>query len=79
LLLYGERDNIIPKEAIYVFLQQLLASAAKGKTVGFYPDGYHMLLRDLQAYKLWQDITAWIFSRGSGKLPSGGDDRAKSN
>lgn len=77
LLLYGEKDNIIPKEAIYVFLQRLFAGGSQGKTVGFYPEGYHMLLRDLNAPILWEDIKAWINARGSGKLLSGADDRAK--
>jgi alpha-beta hydrolase superfamily lysophospholipase len=77
LLLYGDRDDIIPKEAIYAFLQRFFASGTDGKTVGFYPQGYHLLLRDLQAATLWQDITAWITARGSVKLPSGADDRAK--
>jgi acylglycerol lipase len=77
LLLYGEKDNIIPKEAIYVFLQRLFEGGTQGKTVGFYPDGYHMLLRDLQANIVWEDIIAWIDSQGSGKLPSGADGRAR--
>jgi acylglycerol lipase len=77
LLLYGDRDDIIPKEAIYAFLQRFFASGTEGKTVGFYPQGYHLLLRDLQAPTLWQDITAWIAAHGFGKLPSGADDRAK--
>ncbi len=77
LLLYGEKDNIMPKEAIYLFLQRLFSDDTKGKTVGFYPDGYHMLLRDLQAPLLWRDITVWINTHGSGKLPSGADERAK--
>jgi acylglycerol lipase len=77
LLLYGEKDNIIPKEAIYTFLKRLFESGTKGKTIGFYPEGYHMLLRDLNANLVWQDITAWIDAKGSGKLPSGADERAK--
>ncbi|MEQ1485016.1 lysophospholipase [Methyloglobulus sp.] len=77
LLLYGDRDDIIPKEAIYAFLKRLYSSGTKGKTVGFYPQGYHLLLRDQQAHLLWRDIVAWIASYGSGKLPSGADDVAK--
>jgi acylglycerol lipase len=77
LLLYGEKDDIIPKEAIGVFLQRFFEGGAQGKTVGFYPESYHMLLRDLKARILWQDITAWINSQGTGKLPSGADERAK--
>ena len=77
LLLYGENDNIIPKEAIFRFMKQLFENGEKGKTVGFYPNGYHMLLRDLNANVLWKDIVAWILSRGSGRLPSGADERAR--
>lgn len=77
LLLYGEKDNIVPKEAIYVFLKRFFEGGTQGKTVGFYPNGYHMLLRDLNAHILWQDIFAWIDHDGSGKLPSGADRRAK--
>ncbi|WP_394754065.1 alpha/beta hydrolase [Crenothrix sp.] len=77
LLLYGDRDDIIPKVAIYAFLQRFFASGTDEKTVGFYPEGYHLLLRDLHAYTLWQDIAAWISANGTGKLPSGADDKAK--
>jgi alpha-beta hydrolase superfamily lysophospholipase len=76
LMLYGEKDDIIPKEPTYAFLKQFLAAGVEDKTVAFYPQGYHMLLRDLQAPKLWQDIAAWIGARAP-KLPSGADDRAK--
>lgn len=76
LMLYGEKDDIIPKEPTYAFLQQFLTKDTAVKTVAFYPQGYHMLLRDLQAPKLWRDIIAWIGARSS-KLPSGADERAR--
>ncbi|MBK8816180.1 MAG: alpha/beta hydrolase [Methylococcaceae bacterium] len=76
LLLYGEKDNIIPKDAIYLFLNRLFEGGAKGKSVGFYQSGYHMLLRDLNAEIVWKDISAWIFTKGAGGLPSGADTRA---
>jgi len=76
LLLYGEKDEIIPKKPIVQFLRQLLASDAADKTVAIYPQGYHMLLRDLQAHIAWKDIAAWI-NGNPGRLPSGADDRAK--
>jgi acylglycerol lipase len=77
LLLYGEKDNIIPKEAIHVFLQRFFEGGVQGKTVGFYPQGYHLLLRDQQAHIVWQDITAWITAHEPRKLPSGADERAR--
>lgn len=76
LMLYGEKDEIIPKEPTYAFLQQFLQADAAKKTVAIYPHGYHMLLRDLQAPTAWKDIAAWI-NAGSDKLPSGADNRAR--
>jgi alpha-beta hydrolase superfamily lysophospholipase len=76
LMLYGEKDEIIPKQPTYSFLQQLSATASINKTVAFYPQGYHMLLRDLQAKTVWQDIKVWIDSRQC-HLPSNAELRAQ--
>lgn len=76
LMLYGEKDEIIPKPPTYAFLQKFLATEAAEKTVAFYSQGYHMLLRDLQAPTAWKDIAAWINNRPE-KLPSGADNRAR--
>lgn len=76
LMMYGEKDEIIPKEPTFAFLRQFLQTESAKKTVAIYPHGYHMLLRDLQAPTTWKDIVAWIHSRIE-KLPSGADSRAK--
>ena len=76
LMLYGEKDEIIPKEPVYWCMQQLLATDPNQKTVAVYPEGYHMLLRDLHAATAWNDIASWINARQE-KLPSGADDRAR--
>ena len=76
LMLYGEKDEIIPKKPTYAFLQKFLATDATEKTVAFYQKGYHMLLRDLQAPTAWKDIAAWINDKPE-KLPSGADNRAQ--
>jgi alpha-beta hydrolase superfamily lysophospholipase len=76
LILYGEKDEIIPKEPTYAFLQQVLEHDSANKTIAIYSQGYHMLLRDLQAVTAWEDIAAWILS-GADRLPSGADIRAK--
>ncbi|MSP26963.1 MAG: alpha/beta hydrolase [Methylococcales bacterium] len=76
LILYGEKDEIIPKEPTYTFLNTLLASDSTHKTIAIYPHGYHLLLRDLQAPTAWQDIATWIH-HSTDKLPSGADDHAK--
>lgn len=71
LLLYGEKDEIIPKKPTSHFIRQLLTDNGAGKTVAIYPDGYHMLLRDLQAEIVWKDIAAWV--TGGKSLPSHAD------
>ncbi len=76
LILYGEKDDIIPKEPTYTFLTTLLAADSANKTVAIYPHGYHLLLRDLEAPTTWKDIAAWIH-HSTDKLPSGADERAK--
>ena len=48
-----------------------LAARLRAPTrVAFYPDGYHMLLRDLAAERVWRDVAAWMTDR-DGALPSG--------
>jgi acylglycerol lipase len=76
LLLYGEKDEIIPKKPTYKFLQKFLTANKADKTVAFYQEGYHMLLRDLQAPTAWRDIVAWLEGENE-TLPSGADQRAQ--
>lgn len=76
LLLYGEKDEIIPKEPTYQFLQKLKTNRKIPHTIAFYKNGYHMLLRDLQASIIWDDVIFWINSHHK-PLPSGADKRAE--
>ena len=76
LLLYGEKDEVIPKQPTYKFLQDFMQTRSHDKTVAFYQNGYHMLLRDYQAAVVWDDITAWMENTHS-PLPSGADIRAQ--
>jgi acylglycerol lipase len=76
LILYGENDEIIPKKPTYDFLQRFLSNDGERKTVAFYRQGYHMLLRDLHASIPWEDILAWI-NLNANQLPSGADYRAR--
>lgn len=69
LILYGDKEEVIPREPIDAMLRRL---PANGPVVAFYPKGYHMLLRDLQGEVVLGDITAWIFNP-SAPLPSGAD------
>lgn len=76
LLLYGEKDEIIPREPTFQFLHDLIENRVEYPVIAFYKNGYHMLLRDLQAPIVWKDIDVWMHSLAN-SLPSGADIRAK--
>ncbi len=73
LVLYGEHDQVVPREPVELMLAEMHAPQTR---VAFYANGYHMLLRDLQAEKPWRDIAAWIESHNA-PLPSGADRRVE--
>ena len=58
LLLYGGKDQIIPKAPT----EAVIAALGKRARVIRYEGGYHMLLRDLAAKKVWTDALDWIAS-----------------
>jgi len=68
LILYGEHDDLVPPHATEAMLERL---AGEYRYV-HYPDGWHMLLRDLQGETVWRDVAAWIRDH-SAKLPSGAE------
>ncbi len=70
LLLYGARDEIIPVKPV----RQISEDIADVR-VAVYGNGYHMLLRDLQAEVVWQDILDWVKDPRS-PLSSGADTSA---
>ena len=74
LILYGERDEVIPKLPTAIMLDKLEHSS-KNQKVAVYEQGYHMLLRDLQASVPREDILAWI-KNPEQALPSGADQRS---
>jgi hypothetical protein len=53
-------------------LRRLPADAAGRPRIALYPNGYHMLLRDLDAATVRGDVVAWIADPAA-PLPSGGD------
>ncbi len=57
LILMGERDEVIPPEAILGFAERV--DPAVCHFIAF-PEGWHLLLRDLEAERVWRDILAWI-------------------
>lgn len=76
LILYGEKDEIVPRQPTYEFLQTFTRTEQQHKKTAIYPQGYHMLLRDLQAEIVWNDILIWMQSTNAA-LPSGADQRAQ--
>ncbi|MBL8660647.1 MAG: lysophospholipase [Rhodospirillales bacterium] len=77
LILYGERDELIPPAAVREMVSRLPDAAGAGpggrQRVVAYPDGYHMLTRDLQAETVLKDIAAWI-ADPEAPLPSGAEE-----
>lgn len=76
LILYGATDEIIPREAMFRMLGTLPAEARPRQRIAFYAKGYHMLLRDLEAETVMQDVAAWLADPAA-PLPSGADARAR--
>lgn len=68
LILYGEQDQIIPKPPTCQMLRTLPDNA--DWRLGLYPNGYHMLTRDLDGSRVVSDIAAWILTPQQA-LPSG--------
>lgn len=75
LLLYGEKDQVIPAEPILRFWRNLPADARPRQRRALYADGWHMLLRDLQARVVLDDIAHWV-SDPRAPLPSGAEAHA---
>lgn len=64
LLLYGAHDELVPKQALCHFLAAVpVGDAGLNLTTAFYPDGYHMLTRDLDGQRVQDDIAQWILNR----------------
>lgn len=58
LVLYGDHDRIIPREPVELFWQRLPHTDMQQRHD--YPDGWHLLLRDLQAEQVYADILGWL-------------------
>ena len=66
LVLFGTRDELVPTEPALAMFRDLPARVA------LYRNGWHMLLRDLNAQIVLDDIAAWIADPAA-PLPSGSD------
>ena len=60
LLLLGEKDEIVPNAKVL----QVFGQAAGPTRVIEYPEGWHLLFRDLQAPRVWQDVADFALALG---------------
>ena len=72
LILYGMRDEIVPKTPTLLMVQRLPKAASNRQRIAIYDNGFHMLLRDLKAETFWKDIATWI-ENSKAPLPSKSD------
>ena len=71
LYLYGAKDEIIPKNATQQALEAFLTENSF-RRLAYYADGWHMMLRDLQAETVLSDIATYLHT-SSASLSSGAD------
>jgi acylglycerol lipase len=69
-ILYGKHDQIIPPQPVCSILKKLPRGEQRHWRMAYYPDGYHMLTRDLHAATVIADIEAWLLNTHAA-LPSG--------
>jgi len=69
LILFGEKEDILPKTALSQF-EMRLPTGECGLRLVTYRSGFHMLLRDLQSETVLTDVAAWIGDSQTA-IPSG--------
>ncbi|MBO0735348.1 MAG: lysophospholipase [Alphaproteobacteria bacterium] len=74
-VMYGGKDEIIPKEPIRRFAGDLPPECRRQDKLAWYKNGYHMLLRDLEGPMVIADVASWVRAHAA-PLPSGADRAA---
>ncbi len=72
LLLYGGREQVLNDQSVRRALSLLPDRPPEQLRLGLYPNGYHYLLRDLDAQVVFSDIASWMEDPRR-PLPSGAD------
>ncbi len=75
LVLYGARDEVVPKAPILRFWHDLPEDQRDRQRLVVYENGWHLLLRDLEAEVVLSDIASWVVNPNA-PLPSGADHQA---
>lgn len=70
LLLYGLRDVMMPRRPMIALFERWPADAGGHYRYVLYPNGYHVLMRDLQRKVVWDDVLSWML-KPEAPLPSG--------
>ena len=73
LFLYGGHDELVPKAAMAAMWARL--PRGEGAALAYYPDDYHLMLRDLHRSVPLGDIISWQRTPAA-PLPSGADAAA---
>ena len=71
-VMYGAKDEIVPRVPIQRFVDALPAEPMRRSKLGWYENGYHMLLRDLEGPVVIADVASWVLAPAA-PLPSGAD------
>jgi alpha-beta hydrolase superfamily lysophospholipase len=75
LVMYGEKDEIVPTTPIRRFVGSLPPECRRRAKLAWYRNGYHMLLRDLDGPIVAADVASWVLVPVA-PLPSGADHAA---
>jgi acylglycerol lipase len=75
LVTYGVHEQVIDEDVAAEMLRRLPRGPGAPR-VAIYPNGYHMLMRDLNGGVVSRDIAAWIFDPAA-PLPSAADARGQ--
>ena len=75
LFLYGGKDQLVPKRAMAACWTRERAANECEQSFAFYPDGYHLLQRDVAGAVVTRDVVHWLGNPAK-PLPSGADHHA---
>jgi alpha-beta hydrolase superfamily lysophospholipase len=68
LVLYGQHEQVLPAPAVRQALASIKAHHANSAMhVRVYDTGYHLLLRDIGAQRVLDDVAAWVATLNSYK------------
>lgn len=72
LILYGKLDDIVPKGPTCRMIRALPPAPTGAWRIALYPEGHHMLTRDLAGREAIDDIAAFMATPGR-PIPSGAE------